>query len=125
MIEKRDAAFDGAGHAHLVLLHEQLDEVGFLVRVQHAGEQGGLRLGVPVVQEGIVSARVRSAGSQQALLLGAGEGGIEIIEIERFEICAASHDGMLQLAADVSGKQAGAGDAASAPHRARRGARAR
>src|SRR5258708_6799417 len=28
VIQKRDAALDGTGHAHLVLFHEKLDEVG-------------------------------------------------------------------------------------------------
>ena len=44
VIEKRHAAFDGGGHAHLVLLHEQLDQVGLLVGVEHAGQQGESRL---------------------------------------------------------------------------------
>src|ERR1022692_2069601 len=91
-----------------VLLHEQLDEVGFLVRVEHAREQGGVRLPVPVMQEGIVSS---SEGRvQQAFLLGAGKGGVEVIEVEGFQIFAAAQYGMLQLAADIAGKQVGAGD---------------
>ena len=109
VVQKGNAALDGAGHAHLVLLHEQLDQIGLLVRIQHAGKQAGMRLGIPVVQVGIVSPS--EWHRQQALLLGAREGGIEVIEVERFQIFAASQDGMLQLAADVAGKQAGAGDA--------------
>ena len=41
VIEKRHAALDGAGHAHLVLLHQQFDQVGLLVGVEHAREQRG------------------------------------------------------------------------------------
>ena len=38
VIEKWNAAFDGGRHAHLILLHEQLDEIGFLVGVECARE---------------------------------------------------------------------------------------
>src|ERR1700678_282607 len=38
MVEKRHAALHRSGHAHLILLHEQLDEVRFLVGVQRARE---------------------------------------------------------------------------------------
>jgi len=43
------------------------------------------------------------------LLLGAGEGGVEVIEVERFEIFTASQNGVLQLAADITGQQARVG----------------
>jgi len=40
MIQKRYAALDGGRHTHLILLHEQLYEVGFHIRVEQLVEAG-------------------------------------------------------------------------------------
>ena len=69
------------------------------------------------MQVGIVSC-AGTAPCSRLLLLGAGEGGVEVIEIESFQLFAAAQNGMLQLAADVAGKQAGAGDAGTEGSRA-------
>ena len=45
VIEERHAAFDRRSHAHLVLLHQQLDEVRLDVGVQQAIEQGAAAVG--------------------------------------------------------------------------------
>ena len=68
------------------------------------------------MQVGIVSAVERDG--QQLLLFGAGEGRVEVIEIEGFEIFAAAQNGMLQLAPDVAGQQTGGGDAGADRRRA-------
>ncbi len=41
VIEERDAALDRRGHAHLVLLHEQFDQIRLHVRVEQARQQAG------------------------------------------------------------------------------------
>ncbi len=61
--------------------------------------------------------------AQQAVLLGAGKSGVEIIEIQGFQVRAAAQDGMLQLAADVGREQARAGN--SGTHRIAKAARDR
>src|SRR5579862_9865811 len=48
VVEKRHAALDGRSHAHLVLLHEQLDEVSFLVGIERAREWRTGRVSVPM-----------------------------------------------------------------------------
>ena len=40
VIEEGYAAFDGAGHAHLILLHQKLDQVRFLIRIEQLLELG-------------------------------------------------------------------------------------
>ena len=40
MVEERDPALDGSGHAHLVLLHQQFNQVGLDVGVEQAIDQG-------------------------------------------------------------------------------------
>ena len=46
MVEERHATFDRRGHAHLILLHEQLDEIRLQIRVTHPIERAAGRLGV-------------------------------------------------------------------------------
>ena len=108
MIEEGDAAFDGGGHAHLILLHEELNQVGFLVRVEHAGEEGGLGPGVPVFE--IVAVDAVGRRRQQALLFGEGEGTIEVVEEERFDRIIAGDEGVGDFAAEVGTEQGGGGD---------------
>ena len=38
MIQEGHAALDGGGHAHLVLLHQQLDQIGFHVGIEQRVE---------------------------------------------------------------------------------------
>src|ERR1700736_1513012 len=48
MIEKRDAAFNRSRHAHLILFHQQFDQVSLLIGVEHAGENRIVRMSVPI-----------------------------------------------------------------------------
>ena len=107
VIEKRHAAFDGGGHAHLVLLHEQFDEVGLLVGVEHAGQRGEIGFGIPDAAEVGVGRGVRQV-LEEGALLGGGEGGVEIVEVERLEVLAAADEGVLQFAAE-GGREKGRG----------------
>ena len=108
VIEKRYAAFDGGGHAHLVLLHQQLDEISLLVGIEHAAEEGRIGVSVPVAQKVRIDAR--RGGAQQAFLFGLGKSTAEVIEIERFDGGVAADDGVAELAPEVAAEQRGGGD---------------
>src|SRR5258708_930283 len=88
VIEKRHAALDGTGHAHLVLLHEKLDEVGLLIRVQHAWDGGRLRPGVPVAH--VIGIDAVGGRLEQPLLLGLRKRAIEIVEEQPFDAVVAA-----------------------------------
>ena len=63
VIEERNAAFDGGGHAHLVLLHEQFDQIGLLVGEEHAGQRREAGFRIPVAAE----VRVGRSGGQRSV----------------------------------------------------------
>src|SRR5581483_8155091 len=113
VIEKGHAALNRAGHAHLVLLHEQLDQVGFLIRVEHARErcQGGPL--VPVAQKRIVGSADKGRRGEEPQLFGPGESAVEVVEIEFFDGVAAAEKRVLKLAAHGAGEQVCMGDAAA------------
>ena len=52
VIQEGDAAFDAGGHAHLVLFHEEFDEVSLLVGEEEAGQRGEIGFGIPDIAEG-------------------------------------------------------------------------
>src|ERR1039458_5549124 len=83
MIEKGHAALQGSGHAHLILLHQKLDEIGLDIGVQKPMQQ--LARGMVPVRHG-TSIRVAYTPfrlwRQQLVLLGRSERGIEIVKIE-------------------------------------------
>ena len=86
MIEKRHPAFDGRGHAHVVLLHEQFDQISLDVGVEQPLQH--LARGVVPVIEHVLIGRAgrgfaRELAGQQSALLRFAEGGKEIIEVER------------------------------------------
>jgi len=48
VVQKGHAAFNTGCHAHLVLLHEQFDQVSFLVGEKKTGEGREFRFGIPI-----------------------------------------------------------------------------
>src|ERR1035438_9001403 len=86
MIEKWHPAFDGCGHAHVVLLHEQFHQISLDVGVEQPLQHFARRV-VPVIEDILICRARRGfprefAGQQSALLRFA-EGGEEITEVER------------------------------------------
>src|ERR1019366_684560 len=112
VIEEGDAAFDAGGHAHLVLFHKELDEICLLVGEEEAGESGEMGFGIPV----LAKAGVRRGGWQvleKGVLLGGGESGVEVIEVQGFEIFAAADEGVLEFAAEGGREKGRGGDVAA------------
>ena len=97
MVEERYAALDRTRHAHLVLFHEQLDEVRLLVGIKHARKIGA-RAGVPARMEIFIRIGLWLFPEEQ-LLLSSGEGTVEIIQEERIQIFSAADKCVLELAA--------------------------
>ena len=68
VIQKGHAAFNTGGHAHLVLLHEQFDQVGLLVGEEKTGKGRESRFGIPVLAEVGVGRNGRQiAGTRRAV----------------------------------------------------------
>src|ERR1017187_6367584 len=83
MIEKRNAALDRSCHAHLILLHTQLDKVCLDVSVEQTIQKVALRI-LPVSQ-GVAIRRswvARPLTDQQIRLIGLGKRTIKVVEIK-------------------------------------------
>ena len=52
VVQQRHTAFNRGRHAHLILLHQQLDEICLLIGVQHSAQQRSAGVRVPVAQIG-------------------------------------------------------------------------
>ena len=110
VIEEGDAAFDGASHAHLILLHEQFDEIGFLIGVEQTRQRIGSAALVAVAQVFGIGVGGGARVFYETLLFIGGERRIKVIEIQRFDGKFATQEGMLRFAAEIGGQQAGASD---------------
>src|SRR5215470_10515597 len=96
MVEERNAALDGGGHAHLVLLHEQLMQVSFDVRVQELRDErlaGNARQGRMVSGVGIDAAEPRAQFRSQELVLGGAPEHRKIVEIQLIKIRPTHEEG--------------------------------
>src|SRR5262249_47031731 len=86
MIQKRHTAFDGCSHAHVVLFHQQLDEVSLDVGVKQPLQHSACSL-FPVLKDLLVGcARLEltcNIFTKEIALLKFAECGEEIVEVER------------------------------------------
>ena len=87
MVKKGDAALDGCGHAHIVLLHQQLNQISFDIRVKESLEKFSRRL-FPIFKHTAINnfrdapALIGQPLSEQGLLIGLGKCGKEIVEVK-------------------------------------------
>jgi len=116
VIEEGYTAFDRGRHTHVVLLHQQLDQVGFDVGIEQALEHvaGGT---IPVFEHmriGCTRSELCSGFSaEQAGLVVLAEGGEEVVEIERGPgVAVESEKGVPQFSAGAGADQTGQMNAA-------------
>ena len=88
MIEKRHATLDRRRHAHLILLHQQLDQVRLDIRVQKAVEQRAVAVRpMKILERRTIGLRARRRESvrrrQQSTLIAEADCG-EVVEEHRF-----------------------------------------
>jgi hypothetical protein len=118
VIEERHAALDGRRHAHLVLLHQELDQIGLQVGVQDAIEErrpwrGGVE---PRPRRGVrVAAGRERAGREQAAHAIQPDPG-EVVEEYRLRRVGHPQERPLRDPADPPGQPRGHAVAHPAPH---------
>src|SRR5215467_3321380 len=106
MIEERHAALNRCRHAHLILLHEQLHQIGLLIGEQHSRQRTRRRLLLPAIEIGLIRRFRRIGVPQQAPLLRGGKCAVEIIQKKRLKAILAPERGVLDLATSFAGEQA-------------------
>src|SRR6185369_9036792 len=107
MIEEGHSTLKRCGHAHLVLLHQQLNKVCLRIRIEKAVQHVSAR-SLPDIQDIVVSAIClgQNLGSEELGLEIAGEAGVKIVEVEGGPVSAIAREkGMLQLPAQRCSKQ--------------------
>src|SRR5438552_342434 len=97
MIEEWHPALDRAGHTHLILLHQKLDQVRLLIGIQHSRQRRYVRPRLPIAT--VIAIDRAGGGRQQPVLLSDGEGAIKVVEKQRFEAALAADESMAQFPA--------------------------
>src|ERR1019366_10260217 len=125
MIEERHAALNRCRHAHVVLLHKKLNQVGFDVGVEQSLQQLSRRL-FPVSEDIMVGSAGTEFGGdvlgQQFALIFLAERGKEVVEVKRdprFPIEAKKSMRELAAGGGVNPRRSCDGVADTAPDRAR------
>ena len=93
MIQKWHAAFNGARHAHLILLHEKFHQIGLHIRIEQTVEPVRTAPRIPIASIRLVRG-TRSSGQDPRLVLSR-KSGIEIVEIKRLQIVTSADERML------------------------------
>ena len=85
MIQERHAALDGGGHAHLVLLHQQLDQIGLDVGVEQPVQHIARKMASQYFMEPAYASPAIAlvSGVRRLFLFRRRERRIEIVEVER------------------------------------------